>query len=75
MNGRRVSLMQDCTLDKKPQAYNLNGHGDPPGTVVATIKSSEFNKLDQTRSWLSQSSQKQPIRVPLSSSTGQAFLK
>lgn len=25
MNGRRVSLMQDCTLDKKPQAYNLNG--------------------------------------------------
>ena len=50
MNGRRVSLMQDCSLDKKVQQYNINGHGDPPGTVVQTIKSSEFNKLDQTRS-------------------------
>jgi len=57
MNGRRFSqLMQDASLDKKVQQYNINSHTEPPGTVVQTIKSSEFNKLDQTRSWLSQSS-------------------
>lgn len=50
MNGRRVSLMQDGSLDKKVQQYTVNGHNEPPGTVVQTIKSSEFNKLDQTRS-------------------------
>ena len=51
MNGRRFSqLMQDGNLDKKVQQYNINGHGEPPGTVVQTIKSSEFSKLDQTRS-------------------------
>ena len=52
VGGKKVYFgsMQDGSLDKKVQQYTVNGHNEPPGTVVQTIKSSEFNKLDQTRS-------------------------
>ena len=56
MNGRRVSMMQGTDSEKKaPQFQGANpggggGGNEPPASVVNTIKSSEFNKFDQTRS-------------------------
>jgi hypothetical protein len=56
MNGRRVSMMQGTDSEKKAQQFqgaNPGGGGggnEPPASVVNTIKSSEFNKFDQTRS-------------------------
>ena len=53
MNGRRFSqLMQEGNMDKKvpPQASINCNNNEAVGSVVQTIKSSEFTKIDHTRS-------------------------
>lgn len=59
-------MMQDGVIDKKfggqsnQESNNNSGSNnkETAGGITQTIKSSEFTKIDHTRSWLSQSSQK-----------------